>query len=339
MNSQFSLLTTRRFLPLFIVQFIGAFIDNLLKSMVAVMVAYGLWETHGVNPAVLVSLAAALFILPFALFCPFAGALSDKYDKALLIRRIKLVEIFIVLAGVFALFSGSLIFALLVLFALGVQSAFFSPNKFSILPQLLSGEELVAGNGLVSTGTYLAILAGTILGSVLALMPGGIEIASSVLIVLALVGYGAARRISCAPPDAASAAMTLRWNVFAQAWGVLKFAFTQTSGVRAAILGTAWFYFVASTFHAQFPNFTKQTLGADNYVLTFFMVVFSLGISVGGLLNHSLLKLRAIGYFIPAACICMGIFGIDLYFAAGSYHAPQGLQTLGQFLGRAQGWR
>jgi ABC-type glycerol-3-phosphate transport system permease component len=86
MNSQFSLLTTRRFLPLFIVQFIGAFIDNLLKSMVAVMVAYGLWETHGVNPAVLVSLAAALFILPFALFCHAYCGLGKQTQGGYAIR-------------------------------------------------------------------------------------------------------------------------------------------------------------------------------------------------------------------------------------------------------------
>ena len=137
MDSQISLLRTTRFLPLFLVQFFGAFNDNLLKTVLVVLIAYGLWDIGGWDPAVLVAVAAGLFILPFILLCPFAGNLSDKYDKAVMIRWVKRAEIVIALLAVGALYSDNLYYAFFVLLLLGAQSAFFSPCKFAILPQYL----------------------------------------------------------------------------------------------------------------------------------------------------------------------------------------------------------
>lgn len=339
MDSQFALLKTRRFLPLFIVQFFGAFNDNLLKTVVVVLVAYGLWDVEGWSPSVLVAVASGLFILPFILFCPLAGSLSDKYDKAAIIRQVKLVEIFVAMAAVAVLFIGDIYLALLVLIALGAQSAFFSPCKFAILPQHLKSHELIGGNALVSTGTYLAILSGTILGAVIAPMQDGKFIASAVIMMVALIGYGAARFVPVASPPAPE--LKVSYNILARAVGVVRHAFVQPPGVVAGILGVAWFYFIAAAFHSQFPNFTKQTLGADNIVLTMFMVMFSLGIAVGGLLNHKVLKAQLHGALVPLACVFMALFGIDIYFAARAYPAPVDgvLLDFWQFVSNVHGMR
>lgn len=339
MASQFTLLKTNRFLPLFIVQFLGAFNDNLLKTVLVVLIAYGLWDVNGWDPAVLVAVAAGLFILPFVLFTPLAGNLSDKYDKASMIRWIKIAEIVIAIAAVAALFSGDLYFAFGVLLLLGAQSAFFSPCKFSILPQHLKPEELVGGNALVTTGTYLAILAGTILGALLALMDGGKTMVAGVILIVAVIGYIVSRYIPDATPPAPD--IRISYNIFAKAYGVLQEALKQRPGVLIGIMGVSFFYFVAATFHSQFPNFTKQTLGADNIVLTVFMIVFSLGIAIGGLLNHKILKAQAHGALVPVACLFMAAFGIDIYFAARAYPAPVDgtLHDLGTFVSHIQGVR
>ena len=339
MASQFALLKTNRFWPLFVVQFLGAFNDNLLKTILVVLIAYGLWDANGFDPAVLVAVATGLFILPFILFCPLAGCLSDKYDKSRMIQWIKIVEIVIAIAAVAALFSGDLYFAFAVLLALGAQSAFFSPCKFSILPQHLKSEELIGGNALVSTGTYLAILAGTIIGAVLAPMEFGKPIAAGIILVMAVIGYLLARMIPDAPAPSPDVKISI--NIFGKAVDVFRFAIQQRSGVLISILGVAYFYFVASAFHAQFPNFTKQSLGADNIVLTMFMIVFSVGVAIGGLLNHVFLKGRAHGQFVPIACLFMAVFGIDIYFAALAYPAPQdgSLHTLSQFASEFHGAR
>lgn len=339
MDSQFSLLKTKRFLPLFLVQFYGAFNDNLLKTFLVVLIAYGLWDIHGWDPAVLVAVAAGLFILPFVLFCPLAGNLSDKYDKAVMIRWIKMAEIGIAALAVLALFSGSLYFAFLVLLLLGAQSAFFSPCKFSILPQHLKSGELVSGNAWVSSGTYMAILAGTILGALLAPLEDGKMIVSMVTLLVAVVGYWAALFIPAAP--APEPRLEISYNVFGRIYEVFKHALNQPSGVFIGIVGVAFFYFIAATFHAQFPNFTKATLGADNIVLTVFMIMFSFGVAVGGLLNHKILKGKASGVWVPLACIFMGVFGVDLYFAANAYPAPTdgSLHDISTFVGNIQGVR
>ena len=339
MASQFALMKTRRFLPLFIVQFLGAFNDNLLKTVLIVLIAYGIWDVGGIDPGVMVAVATGLFIVPFIIIAPLAGVMCDKYDKAVMIKWIKLAEIFIAIAAVAALFSENLYFAFAVLLLLGAQSAFFSPCKFSILPDHLEREELIGGNALVSTGTYLAILLGTIIGAALALLDLGLVIVAAIILSMAAVGYLAALRIPSAPSSEPDIALSI--NVFAKAVNAVRFAFQQKSGVLVSIVGVAYFYFVAATFHAQFPNFTKQSLGADNIVLIVFMTAFSFGVAVGGLLNHKLLDAKTHGGLVPLACVFMALFGIDIYFAAKAYEMPTdgSLHGLGEFVSHFNGAR
>ncbi|MFK7839396.1 MAG: MFS transporter [Bdellovibrionales bacterium] len=322
MSSQFSLMKTKRFLPLFIVQFLGAFNDNLLKTILVVLIAYGLWDVQGMEPGVLVAVATGLFILPFILFSPLAGMMCDKFDKSVMIKWIKLAEVIIAIIAVAALFSENLYFAFVALLLLGTQSAFFSPCKFSILPDHLKKHELIGGNALVSTGTYMAILFGTIFGAALALMDHGKLIGGGIILSMSLIGYLSALKIPSAPSQDSN--IKLSFNIVAKAFAVVKFALEQKSGVLISIIGVSYFYFVAATFHAQFPNFTKQSLGADNVVLILFMVAFSVGVAVGGLLNHKFLGARAHGGLVPVSCVFMGVFGIDIYFATTAYPTGNG---------------
>ncbi len=321
MHSQYHLLKDRRFLPLFITQFFGAFNDNLMKSFIVVMVAYGSWDAGDMRPEVLVSLAAGLFILPFVLFCPLAGELTDRYDKSLVIRITKITEIAVVCLAVVAILLQSTFLAFVMLFALGAQSAFFSPGKFSILPQHLRPNELIAANGLISSGTYLAILFGAIVGTLFALKSYGAPLVSVILIISALIGYFASRKIPLAPSTLPSDApkAKLHYNPFSAAFSSIHHAYAQKQGILIAILGISWFYFVASTIHAQLPNFAKQTLGVNTDVLSFFMVIFSLGIAIGGVLNNRLLQARLDPKYVPWAALVIGVLCFDLYLSSGVF--------------------
>ncbi|MFP4389485.1 MAG: MFS transporter, partial [Desulfococcaceae bacterium] len=161
---QFGLLKTRRFAPFFWTQFLGAFNDNLFKNALLILIAYRAGRDLGLDPDVLINVAAGLFILPFFLFSATAGQVSDKFEKSMLIRRIKLLEIGIMTAAALAFFANSLMALLPLLFLMGTQSTFFGPVKYSIIPQHLTPEEVVGGNGLVGMGTFLAILLGTLTG-------------------------------------------------------------------------------------------------------------------------------------------------------------------------------
>ncbi|MGB4058216.1 MAG: MFS transporter [Alphaproteobacteria bacterium] len=323
-------------------QFLGAFNDNLYKTSVSVLVAYGLWDVGAWKPEILVSLAAGLFILPFILFAPLAGQLADKYAKDRLIRIIKMFEIGIVLGAALGLWLHSVPVLLVVLFAFGTHSAFFSPCKFSLLPQHLEGHELIAGNGLVNTGTYLAILLGNIVGGLLAVSGVGLAVVYAVLLVCAVAGLAASFFIPLAPAPAPG--LLLNFNVAGEAFQSIGFARGQGKGIFTAMLGSAWFFFVGAMVISQLPNYTKQVLGADTVVLTFFMTVFSVGISLGGLVNHRILGGRPEARFVPWAALAMAVFSFDLVFASRIYHEMnfilgEYLIALPDFLSAGSGWR
>ena len=161
----FSLLTTRRFAPLFCCQFFAAFGDNFLKTALVFII---LFQVAGPNAGALITLAGATLILPFFFLSGLGGELADRYDKAFVAQRIKLVEIgaaAIAVAG-FAFHSLSLLFAAVFMF--GSLASLFGPIKYGILPDLLRREELPSGNALIEGGTFLAILLGTIVAGIAA---------------------------------------------------------------------------------------------------------------------------------------------------------------------------
>lgn len=315
-NNQFSLLKDRRFTPLFVTQFLGAFHDNLFKNAMVVLLLFGAAAHGGADGKILTTLAAALFILPFMLFSALGGQLADKFPKERVIRIVKLIEIGIAVLGIIALASGSLILLFTTLFALGTQSAFFGPSKYSILPQHLEQTELIGGNALLNTGTFLAILVGTIAGTAMITLPGGNIIVSVLLLVCAVAGYVASRFIPAAPPVAQDIKIDL--NPLTEIKNVIGYTLTRPRGVVLAIMGVAWFWFMGGMFMAQLPNFVNETLGADEHVLTILLVLFSIGIAIGGLLNNRLLKGRVEAVYVPLAALGMTLFSLDLFFASGS---------------------
>ncbi|MEZ5814718.1 MAG: acyl-[ACP]--phospholipid O-acyltransferase [Alphaproteobacteria bacterium] len=337
-DSQFALLKDRRFLPLFVTQFLGAFHDNVFKNALVVLLLYGVGANAVENPELLVTLAAGLFILPFVLFSALGGQLADKFPKHRVIRVIKLAEIVIALLGAGALLSGSISLSFLALFALGTQSAFFGPSKYSILPQHLETDELIGGNALLNTGTFLAILLGTMTGIVLMATGAGALFVGGLLIACAAGGYAASRFIPEALPNAPD--LKLNLNPLSETLDILKHTFQQKRPIVQAIFGVAWFYFLGGMFMAQMPNYTENTLGANPHVLAFLMAIFSIGIAVGGLLNNRLLKGRVEALYVPLAALGITVFSIDLYFAGGGiFYAPAPLLSLGEFLGALSHWR
>ncbi|TMJ61285.1 MAG: hypothetical protein E6G81_04580, partial [Alphaproteobacteria bacterium] len=142
------LLGSRRFGPLFATQFLSAFNDNALKNALVLMVAYRAESADALSAGLLIPLAGGLFILPFFLCSASAGALADASDKAWLVRIIKLIEIAVMLVAAAGVIAGSTALLLALLFAMGVEAAFFGPIKYAILPDLLAPDELLLGNAL-----------------------------------------------------------------------------------------------------------------------------------------------------------------------------------------------
>ncbi|MFU8833489.1 MAG: MFS transporter, partial [Wenzhouxiangella sp.] len=278
-----ALLKQRRFGPFFWTQFSGAFNDNLFKNALILLIAYqGAQLTTGLDNNVLINLAAGLFVLPFFLFSATAGQIADKMEKSRLIRAIKVLEIGIMVVAAVALVLGNVWLLLGVLFLLGTQSAFFGPVKYGLLPQHLHEQELVAGNGLVEMGTFVAILLGTIGGGLLIATGAGgpLWVAGSVLLV-AVAGYLLSRLIPWTP--AVDPGLKINWNVFTETIKIIGFMRAKRA-VFLSIIGISWFWFFGALYLTQFPNYTHVILGGNELVGTLLLATFSIGIGLGSIL-------------------------------------------------------
>ena len=342
--SQFDLLKQNRFLPIFCTQFLGALNDNVFKNAIVILIAFTLADKLGVNGSILVIVAAGIFILPFFLFSATAGQLADKYEKSLLIRRIKMTEIVIMMIGSVGFYFMSVPLLLTVLFFMGTQSTLFGPLKYSILPQHLSEGELLGGNGMIQMGTYMAILLGTIIGGVLIMMdPNGSLYVSIVIIILAAAGWIASRSI----PEAAAPepALRINWNLITETCRIIKFS-REDRTVFWAIIGISWFWFYGATFLSLVPTYTRDILSGDERIATLMLTAFSIGIGTGSLLCEKLSRKHINPGHINLGLVPIGAIGLTCFAADLSFISlPEikltdgGLLTAGMFLQHFNHWR
>lgn len=334
--NQLSLLKVKRFLPLFLTQFLGAFNDNVYKNALVILMTYTLATANHMSTEILITIAAGIFILPFFLFSATAGQLADKYEKSKIIRYTKLAEIVLMLLVGIGFYLQSISLLMFVLFLVGTQATFFGPMKYSILPDQLPANELIAANGLLEAGTYIAILAGSIIGGILAILPGSTIFVSIFIVLVAISGYLTSLWIP--PSKIAAPNLELNFNVIRETKEIIRTTM-QKRELSIAILGISWFWLVGATYVSQFPTYTKMVLGAGPAVVTLFLVFFTIGIGLGSMLCNRLLKGQINATYVPLAALGMTLFAVDLVLASGHIVTKPGhLLTLGQFLSHLQNW-
>jgi 1-acyl-sn-glycerol-3-phosphate acyltransferase len=334
-QSQFSLLGKKRFLPFFLTQLLGAFNDNIFKQSLILAILFKL--SVSADRALLINLCALLFILPFFLFSALGGQFGEKFAKDGLIRKIKFAEILIMLVGAAGVLLDNLPLMLLVLFAMGTQSALFGPVKYSILPQHLREEELIGGNALVEMGTFLAILAGTIGAGVIMASSAYASLVAGSVVLVALLGYLASRGI----PRAAAAMpeLVLDWNILRQSWGIMRLGLKeQPVSVSRSLVGNSWFWFLGAVYLTQIPAYAKEWLYGDESVVTLILTVFSLGIGLGSMLCERMSGHKVEIGLVPFGSIGLTLFGILLWWHSGGFpQAEQAHDWLG-VLAQGQAW-
>lgn len=316
------LLASRRFGPMFVCMALGAFNDNFYKNALIILITYLLAGNLHVGAALLINIAAACFILPFFLFSGMAGLIADRYAKHTLVIVYKVTELILcVLAGV-ALAVQHLPLLLLILFLFGTQSAFFGPVKYAILPELLKRGELLAGNGLIEAGTFLCILIGTLTGGLLILETHGVLYVTAILIALGAAGVYAAFRVP--HTKATDPALTLRYNVVSTTTAMLRYAVSVPT-LWFAILGISWFWAIGAMYLTQIPVFTKDVIGGDEGVASFYLGLFSVGIGIGAVSCQRILKDKPDARIAPLALLGICLFGLHLIWLASSIPTPTGL--------------
>ncbi|MDO5652988.1 MAG: MFS transporter [Brachymonas sp.] len=338
-HNQFALLGQRRFAPFFTSQFFGAANDNLMKFALTVMVTYQM-QLDWLPPAQAGLVISAVFIAPFLIFSATSGQLTDKYPKDRIIRFAKLFELLITLVAFWGFYIVSVPVLLACVFLMGVQSTLFGPVKYALLPQVLHEKELTGGNGLVETGTFVAILLGNFAGGVLMALPnvGRMSVAVA-CVVLALIGYVAARAVPPAP--AMSPDLRINPNPVSETWRNLQIA-RRYPAVFRSLLGISWMWFVGAMFLSQFPSLAKDVLHGDEQVASLLLVMFSFGIGVGSLLCEKLSRNNVEIGLVPIGALGMTLAMADLYFALRGVQrlpAPAEYYSLGAFFQLHTHWR
>ncbi len=155
----------RKWLPLLITNYLGVFNDNFLKIIICLVSV--LWLSDQKNSGLLISGASGLFVLPYLLLSPLAGRYAKLYAKVRILRLAKLAEIPIMLIASIGFLTESLFLVLLSLTFMGIQSALYSPSKYSLIRDTGGEKEVPFGTGSMEMTTFFGVLTGTIAASLL----------------------------------------------------------------------------------------------------------------------------------------------------------------------------
>ncbi len=340
-SHQKPLLLSRRFAPLFLAQFFGAFNDQFLKLALITLVTWKSLSMAGIPPEQLVPIAGGVFTGFFFLFSGMAGQVADKFDKALVLLRVKQAEILIMILAALGLI-WHLHWLLLVCVALmGAQSAFFSPTRNAVLPQWLTHKELVAGNALINGFVAVATLIGQGLGAYLIVIKGGPSLVAALLLLFSVLGWLAIRKAPPAPPTSQN--IKIDFLIFPTIIKTLGFAAKHPKVFRP-MLGTAWYYWLVAAVLILMPTYIKSVLHYERGVFIAIMVLFTIGALLGALTTMVLSKFSKNALLISA----LGALGIiatnlDLFWIGEhSGHlvfADQGMGSLQDFLAMAKAKR
>lgn len=294
MKSSFSFAASRRFAPLFITQFCGAFNDNLFKTTLFVLISYyGLGQEYGMASAQMLNLGMMLFILPYFLFSAISGQLSTRFGKAGLARLIKVFEVLIMLTAAYGFINHSLPLLFLCLFLMGSHSTLFGPLKYAVIPEYLQERELLLGNSLIESGTFIAILFGQIIGTLLA--GANAWVSALAVVFVAVAGLGSSLYMPRVPAQNPQCPVDFH---LAHGSRTLLLETFRNRSLKTSIIGLSWFWFLGSVYTTQLPTFTQIHLGGNDHVFNLVLTLFSIGIATGSItcakISHQTLRLGAV---------------------------------------------
>ncbi|QEY51276.1 MFS transporter [Legionella longbeachae] len=335
-NGAFYLLKERKFLPFFLTQFFGAFNDNAFKLAMLTLISYHLTHNQA-QSEFYQAIAGALFIIPFFLLSATSGQLADKYDKALITRIIKILELFLMIIGSLALYWGNIFLMMATLTGLGVHSTFFGPIKYAILPDHLPKKELLGATGLIDASTFIAILMGTTIGTLsIGIHSPKPYVAVFLTIFVALAGLTSSLFIPKAPSKSVNIKVDKQvWRV---TYKMLKQA-TENTGILVAILILSWFWLLGTVILTKLPDYTNYVLGANNTVFAIFLALFSIGIASGSLAVNLIFQGQIYLLIVPWAMLAFTCFTMDLYWATPYLNQSKNAFSLINFFTHFAHWR
>lgn len=307
----------KRFLPFLLTQAFGAFNDNFFRNALVLLITFSFVEQLGSFSGSMVALSAAIFVIPFFLFSATAGRMADRFDKARLIRWLKCSEFLIMLMAALGFWLMNLWLLLGVLFFMGAQSALFGPVKYAIMPQLVSRDHLMSANAWVEASTFIVILAGTIISSLLMLTEHGRVLVSLGCVGIAAMGYGTSYFIPALP--ARSDRVRIRLNILHDTFATLWFGLKQKN-MRYPMLGIGWFWGLGTVFVSQIPFYVGSYFTTNSDLVTWFLAAFTIGIATGAFGCAAILRGHITDKTVLPGALGMTLFGIGFWVSSAHPH-------------------
>lgn len=317
-KNEFGLLKTRRFLPLFLSEFIGLFNDSIFKYTAIMLITFNL-VADSQHSQLLVNLLGGLYGISFLLFSITAGQIADKFNRVQLILLIKLIEIVLIVLGIASFYFNLIYLTVFVIFLMGIHTAFFGPIKYSMLPDLLSESELLGGNGLVAAGSILALLAGSILAIFFSNSLNEALYLCFIIFILAIISFYVSLFIPTV--KIADPSLTLRLNFLKDIYYSIHETL-HNKNICYSILSIGWGVFVASVLIRQFPIYTKIFIGgnAHNIIILFFPMI--LGAVVGALMCNNIFKGKINKKYAPVSLFFISLLMLDFVMTTMSIIPP-----------------
>ncbi len=340
----------RSFWALIVTQFLGALNDNAFRMMVLLFVSAGAVQSEG--GAKYTSGATATFALAYILFSASAGYLADRLSKRLIIVLAKVAEIAVMGLAYFALLAGDPVTPIIVLFLMAVQSTFFSPAKYGVLPEILDDEELSQGNGIINMTTYVAIIFGTVVGGWLMAAFGSLverpdgttgyegPLHNAALVFIGIAMLGTITSLFVKRVPAAGSHKSFRWNFLADSWAGVQ-RVRKDRPLFLAMLANMYVWVFGAVFIQNFAPYgweVLQTESADTIAnLTGLLAVgIALGSVIAGKLSgrkieFGLVPFGAIG--MTFCCIAYWFIGLPASQTLRIYLAGANQMAVGFFVG------
>ena len=304
-------------IPLLISQTIGALNDNGMKAMLPIMAAFQFGKDQMDQTNQMVSL---LLIIPFVVFAPWAGWVSDRFSKKRVVSYALLGQVLGLSVLCFALFKENLTLSLIGFFLLAVQSAFFSPGKKGILKELIGSDRLGMAVGWMEMLTMLGILGGAFAAASYFdfLVPdyGGWKAG----LILSLIAIGLALfswlLFIPTPQTEAPKAKSFQWGVLVSHWADLS-SLWKDKGLRGAAIGDAWFWAVGSFFYLVLVKLSGEVVVGKfgmGGLYGYWFLLLGIGIMVGSLFVAYLNRGRVELGLTPIGAILMPLALMLLYF-------------------------
>ncbi|MCB1491325.1 MAG: acyl-[ACP]--phospholipid O-acyltransferase [Rhodobiaceae bacterium] len=319
------LMLSRRFAPLFWTQFLSAFNDNFLKNTMVFLILFKLAADEAAS---LITLAGAIFIAPFLLFSALGGELADRFDKAVMARKLKFAEMGAAALAVVGIWLASIPVLLFSLFLFGFISALFGPVKYGILPDHLERRELPRANAWVEGATFIAILAGTIVGGLVSTAGSSVMVFGPMMMTFAVACWLASRMI----PLTGSGAPDLKidWNIARSTWRLVAEVRSDTRLWRTALM-SSWFWLIGAIVMSVMPAMVKTALGGNEMAVTAYLAVFAISIAIGSATAAWMSAGRIVLLPAPFGTALMALFGFDLTWVLWNTGTVETATTLSGF--------